>query len=225
MSHTPGPWEINVSKMEYKGNVSERTEIVAPQKNGNVRLIANMYGVALPEGQANAQLIAAAPELYEALENLFDLMVGDEISRDEGERRLQMVVNVLAKVRCAQGQGASNLVENTAMIINKVPDNEIPDLLHNPWTDCYRTSTGLSVIVSEDHDGNVPLLHMSVAHNDRLPTYHEMKTLRYELCEKAKYMAMIFPPEEEFKNVHPNCLHLFELRPDEIASLARFLCV
>lgn len=111
------------------------------------------------------------------------------------------------------------------MKITKVPDNEIPDFFHNPWTECYRTSTGLTVILSEDHDGNVPLLHMSVSHADRLPTYEEMKTLRYELCKKAKYMAMIFPPEEEFKNVHPNCLHLFELRPDEIASLARFLCV
>lgn len=117
------------------------------------------------------------------------------------------------------------LGEDRFMRITKVPDNEVPDFLRNPWTDCYRTSSGLTVIVSEDHDGNVPLLHMSVAHADRLPTYEEMKTLRYELCKKAKYMAMIFPPEEEFKNVHPNCLHLFELRPDEIASLARFLCV
>lgn len=36
------------------------------------------------------------------------------------------------------------------MKITKVPDNEIPDFFHNPWTDCYRTSSGLSVIVSEE---------------------------------------------------------------------------
>ena len=53
------------------------------------------------------------------------------------------------------------------MKITKVPDNEIPEFLRNPWTECYRTSSGLTVIVSEDHDGNVPLLHMSVAHAGR----------------------------------------------------------
>ena len=67
MSYTPGPWRVNESKISGKDNISDLTEIVGPQRNGAQRLIAKMYGCALPEGQANARLIAAAPELYEML--------------------------------------------------------------------------------------------------------------------------------------------------------------
>ena len=65
MSYTPGPWRVNESKISGKDNISDLTEIVGPQRNGSQRLIAKMYGCALPEGQANARLIAAAPELLE----------------------------------------------------------------------------------------------------------------------------------------------------------------
>ena len=71
---------------------------------------------------------------------------------------------------------------------------------------------GCSVIHSVE-DG---LHHISLSNPHRLPTYEEMKTARYRICPDVKYMAQIFPPESEFVNVHPNCLHLYELESREI---------
>lgn len=53
--HTPGPWSTGI--------VFGFTEVVAPTLN-----VANIRGRTIPEQDANARLIAAAPELLEALE-------------------------------------------------------------------------------------------------------------------------------------------------------------
>lgn len=71
---------------------------------------------------------------------------------------------------------------------------------------------GCSVIHSIDNG----LHHISLSNKHRLPTYEEMKTARYRICPDVKYMAQIFPPESEFINVHPNCLHLYELEQKEL---------
>lgn len=73
IKHTPGPWEV--TQIDCLGN-----EIV---EYGNVRPvnrhmfghetslpIADFYLWDMPEQRANARLIAAAPELLEALEEL-----------------------------------------------------------------------------------------------------------------------------------------------------------
>ena len=98
MSYTPGPWATHKTEGNG-GNISDRLEIVGPEEGRKRTLIASIYGFKMLEGQANARLIAAAPELYEALEKLFDLMISDKVSKDEGVRRLQMAADVLAKVR------------------------------------------------------------------------------------------------------------------------------
>ena len=79
--HTPGPWTIERVRYQWK--------IVGPyslNKNGQLRRIASLgsphgynpdssqVGI---ENAANARLIAAAPELLAALENLCDCM--DEV--------------------------------------------------------------------------------------------------------------------------------------------------
>lgn len=81
--------------------------------------------------------------------------------------------------------------------------------------DVYETSSGLVVIVSDDSTPDGHIRHLSASHKDRLPSYYEMKQLRYTLCADVDYMAMIFPPPDEFVNVHPNCLHLYEIRGKE----------
>jgi hypothetical protein len=51
--HTPGPWSTGI--------VFGFTEVVAPTLN-----VANIRGSTIPEQEANARLIAAAPDLLEA---------------------------------------------------------------------------------------------------------------------------------------------------------------
>ena len=69
MNHTPGPWEINPE---------DPTEILArlKPKNPYQSIIAETSGYKA-DREGNAALIAAAPELLEALENL--TMVDDEL--------------------------------------------------------------------------------------------------------------------------------------------------
>lgn len=76
---------------------------------------------------------------------------------------------------------------------------------------------GCSVIHSVEDGMN----HISLSNPHRLPTYEEMKTARYKICPDVKYMAQIFPPESEFVNVHPNCLHLYELNERELMDGAK----
>jgi hypothetical protein len=54
---------------------------------------------------------------------------------------------------------------------------------------------------------------MGISHKNRLPTYDELKEARYKYCADVPYMAQIFPPESEFINLHPFCLHLWEIEP------------
>ena len=52
---TPGPWEIADDPLEWKNHITSQNGTIA-------------YVVFQPEAEANARLIAAAPELLEALE-------------------------------------------------------------------------------------------------------------------------------------------------------------
>lgn len=53
--------------------------------------------------------------------------------------------------------------------------------------------------------------HLSMSCKDRLPTYEEMKEIRYKYLPDNCYMAQIFPPSKEFVNLHPFTLHLYEI--------------
>lgn len=45
----------------------------------------------------------------------------------------------------------------------------------------------------------------------RYPTYEEIKSARYALLPPEITMVMIFPPPDEFVNLHPNCFHLYQI--------------
>lgn len=67
--HTPGPWEL-VSLSGYGSPFSIRM----PYIEGMAKPDQKHYGVQSIRRREDAQLIAAAPELYEALEDAVDLL-------------------------------------------------------------------------------------------------------------------------------------------------------
>ena len=54
--------------------------------------------------------------------------------------------------------------------------------------------------------------HLSASHRSRLPTYEEMKDIRYKFLPDGINAAEIFPPRNEFVNLHPYCRHLYEIK-------------
>ena len=78
MKHTKGPWKIDASFGE--------TEIVS-----DLACIAKITGLQI---DANAQLIAAAPELLEALKLAFEMHKDNLSSHDE---RLKVMANAISK--------------------------------------------------------------------------------------------------------------------------------
>ena len=54
------------------------------------------------------------------------------------------------------------------------------------------------------------LWHLSVAAKHPIG-YYELKEIRYKFMPNKMQVAQIFPPREEFVNVHPTTFHLFEL--------------
>ena len=99
MSHTPGPWATHKTEGNG-GNIPDRLEIVGPEEGRKRSLIASIYGFKLPEGQANARLIAAAPELYEALESLIDFLFHEKKNR----QAILRAKAALAKARGDEGE-------------------------------------------------------------------------------------------------------------------------
>lgn len=52
--------------------------------------------------------------------------------------------------------------------------------------------------------------HLSVSLT-RTIGYYELKEIRYKFMPNNMDVAQIFPPREEFINIHENCFHLYEL--------------
>jgi len=55
--------------------------------------------------------------------------------------------------------------------------------------------------------------HLSISREDRSPSYEEIKKARYQFLPNEIHAAQIFPPKEEFVNLHPFCHHLYEVQP------------
>jgi len=103
MSHTPGPWATHKTEGNG-GNIPDRLEIVGPEEGRKRSLIASIYGFKLPEGQANARLIAAAPELYEALEAAYMVLKPQKSRFEEYVNAVTLARAALAKARGEEGE-------------------------------------------------------------------------------------------------------------------------
>ena len=78
--HTPGPWKTR------KGFFSDSVEIYKPKhlKKPFIPTEIAVIRVEGPEGEANARLISAAPELLEALRGMLEVF-GDEFGIGSSE--------------------------------------------------------------------------------------------------------------------------------------------
>jgi len=52
--------------------------------------------------------------------------------------------------------------------------------------------------------------HISISHQNRLPKWEEVRDARYQFVPKEVTMVMVLPRPEQYVNLHPNCLHLWE---------------
>ena len=102
MNHTPGPWATHKTEGNG-GNIPDRLEIVGPEEGRKRSLIASIYGFKLSEGQANAQLIAAAPELYEALEAAYMVLKPQKSRFKDYVDAVTLARAALAKARGEEG--------------------------------------------------------------------------------------------------------------------------
>ena len=72
MSHTPGPWKVDENN---KGFVNIRRDVDSYTSD-----IATVWDFYAKNYRSNAHLIAAAPDMLEALETIMD--IGDKACRD-----------------------------------------------------------------------------------------------------------------------------------------------
>ena len=95
---TPGPWTVTRARYPTDG---EYDYGIGVRRDGREYCIAETFGVAgpefLPPAEANARLIAAAPEMAEAI----DLLLKSTWGTDASHAALARVEAALAKARGA----------------------------------------------------------------------------------------------------------------------------
>jgi len=52
-------------------------------------------------------------------------------------------------------------------------------------------------------------LHVSLAHQKRIPDYSEIQRVRKHFIGEDKYAVIVFPPKDFYVNLNPNCIHLW----------------
>lgn len=69
--------------------------------------------------------------------------------------------------------------------------------------------------------GTMPnaLMHISISHKSRYPTWDEIAHIRYTMLPDSLMMAMILPPKSQYVNISVHCFHLFELDGQATARL------
>lgn len=96
--HTPGPWHVcdgctHLISDEHHMTVAEARQIV----NGNLRTGKTEYVPGHQAQLANAKLIAAAPDLYDALRTMLDVF-GDDNQHLQQDAAIRQAVEACRKV-------------------------------------------------------------------------------------------------------------------------------
>lgn len=87
--------------------------------------------------------------------------------------------------------------------INRGTPPFVPNATWYTWGD-------VNVFVEHHSDG----WHLSISTPYRNPFWEEIKAARYDLLPHDITMAMIFPPTNEYVNIHNYCFHLYQI-PNE----------
>lgn len=83
-------------------------------------------------------------------------------------------------------------------------------------TEVYLLNYCTVLFSSEPWGNGKERLHASISHPVRLPNFEEVKYMRYKLFPNNMKVAMIFPPKEEYVNMEPHTLHLFQMMEGEV---------
>jgi hypothetical protein len=75
--------------------------------------------------------------------------------------------------------------------------------------DCKLYKMGKCSIMVGTQPGN--MLHLSIAHPERYPSWDEVAKARYELLPENITVAMLLPPKSEYINFHNFCFHLHQI--------------
>lgn len=87
---------------------------------------------------------------------------------------------------------------------------------------CYEAAVPdgeLHAVITREPEG----WHLSVSFRPlrgaplRLPSWDELKDARYRFVPDRAHMAALLPPRAEWVDIHPTCLHLWEI-PDHAAE-------
>jgi len=85
--------------------------------------------------------------------------------------------------------------------------------LIQPWGDGYalrEIGGGLRVIVDCEVKANgFPWLHVSVSRKSWTPTHEDMAKVKRAFIGEDRYAYSIWPPREQYVNIHNHCLHLW----------------
>lgn len=100
-----------------------------------------------------------------------------------------------------------------------MPNFAFPKVLPFNWEQLRESDDGrmylvakqISVIcsVAVEKDG-LNWVHISCARQNRLPDWDDLRTIKDFLLGKDGWAVQVLPPESEYYNVHPYCLHLWQ---------------
>jgi hypothetical protein len=89
--HTPGPWKCDLVSLKIWAN------------DGNTEIARTSSDVSISEEEANARLIASAPDLLSALESAYNAIAwdipGGNLSDKEEETLLDVIREALRKAK------------------------------------------------------------------------------------------------------------------------------
>lgn len=68
---------------------------------------------------------------------------------------------------------------------------------------------GMIVVASVANYDGQEWLHVSFSRERKMPTYDDLQLVKREFFGNDKKAIMVFPEQEYYVNIHPNCLHLW----------------